>query len=167
MTVFLETIENHLGKFLAPIADWFFQPEKTQIAALCYRTTKKGAKVLLITSRGTGRWILPKGWPLKNASSWKTAEQEAYEEAGIVGKPGRDPVGSFRSYKDLDSGERLRTEVVVYPVKVSDQKKSYPEAGQRELKWLRIEDAAEQCDDSGLAKFLRQSTVKNLLDQKK
>lgn len=164
MTVFFENFENQIGKYLAPIVDWFYQPEQTQIAALCYRTTKKGAKVLLITSRGTGRWILPKGWPLKNTSSWKTAEQEAYEEAGIVGKPGHDPVGSFRSYKDMDSGERLRTEVVVYPVKVSGQKKSYPEAGQRELKWLPIEDAAEQCDDDGLAKFLKQPSVKDLLD---
>ncbi len=166
MTLLIENIENQFSKFFAPILDRFFQPDKTQIAALCYRTTKKGAKVLLITSRGTGRWIIPKGWPMKEASSWKTAEQEAYEEAGIVGKPGRDPVGSFRSYKDMDSGERLRTEVVVYPVKVSGQKKSYPEAGQRKLKWLPVEEAAEQCGDNGLAKFLRQPDVKVLLDGK-
>ena len=163
MTLFFENFDNQFSKYFAPILDRFFQPDETQIAALCYRRSKKGAKVLLITSRGTGRWIIPKGWPMKEASSWKTAEQEAYEEAGIVGKPGREPVGSFRSYKDLDSGERLRTEVVVYPVKVSDQKKLYPEAGQRKLKWLPIEEAAEQCDDNGLAKFLRQSDVKELL----
>ncbi len=166
MTILFENIEHQFSKYFAPILDRFFQPAKTQIAALCYRTTKKGAKVLLITSRGKGRWIIPKGWPMEEASSWQTAEQEAYEEAGIVGKPGHDPVGSFRSYKDLDSGERLRTEVVVYPVKVSGQKKSYPEAGQRKLKWLPIEEAAEQCDDNGLAKFLRQADVKVLVDSK-
>ena len=117
-------------------------PEKMQIAALCYKRSSEGLQILLITSRGTGRWILPKGWPESKENRWKTARQEAYEEAGVIGKPRHDPIGTFNSYKDLNDGTRIPTLVTVYPVKVKSRKKSFPEAGQREFRWLPIEQAA-------------------------
>ena len=41
-----------------------FRPKRVQVAALCHRTNTGNKEVLMITSRGTGRWILPKGWPI-------------------------------------------------------------------------------------------------------
>jgi 8-oxo-dGTP pyrophosphatase MutT (NUDIX family) len=154
------------SRIVAALNNLVHRPVSKQIAALCYRNVKGGPRILLITSRGTGRWILPKGWPLENGTLWKTAKQEAFEEAGIVGKPSRQPVGSFRSYKDLSNGTRLATEVVVFPVKFVAQKKSFPEAGQRQMKWLSLEDAAQTCGDKTLANFLRQQSTKAILEGK-
>jgi 8-oxo-dGTP pyrophosphatase MutT (NUDIX family) len=59
---------------------------RTQFAALCYRVVKKKVKVLVISSRGTGRWIVPKGWPMDGKTPADAALQEAWEEAGVIGK---------------------------------------------------------------------------------
>lgn len=155
-----------LSRIVAALNNLVHRPVTKQIAALCYRNMKGGPRILLITSRGTGRWILPKGWPLENETLWKTAKQEAFEEAGIVGKPSRKPVGSFRSHKDLSNGTRLATEIVVFPVKFVAQKKSFPEAGQRQMKWLPLEDAARTCNDEKLAAFLRHESTKAMLEGK-
>jgi ADP-ribose pyrophosphatase YjhB (NUDIX family) len=40
--------------------------------------------VLLVTSRETGRWIIPKGGPIKGFKPAKTAAREAYEDAGAL-----------------------------------------------------------------------------------
>ena len=37
---------------------------RTQFAALCWRVMDGKVQILLITSRGSGRWIVPKGWPM-------------------------------------------------------------------------------------------------------
>ncbi|MEL6372540.1 MAG: NUDIX hydrolase, partial [Pseudomonadota bacterium] len=37
-----------------------------QVAALPLRTKRGVTQVMLITSRDTGRWVIPKGWPEKD-----------------------------------------------------------------------------------------------------
>ena len=71
---------------------------RQQVGALPYRTIDKGkVELLLITSRDTGRWLIPKGWPMTGVKDYDAAAQEAWEEAGVVGPVRRKPIGSYRS----------------------------------------------------------------------
>ncbi|MGB7287736.1 MAG: NUDIX hydrolase [Salaquimonas sp.] len=141
----------------------FARPVRTQLAALCYRDGIDEPEILLITSRKTKRLIIPKGWPMAKHSARKTAKIEAYEEAGIIGKVAKEPIGEFRSLKGLGNGFSVKTNIVVYPLKVEEQLTEYPETGQRDLLWLPVNEAAEKCQDEGLRALLRSDPVKSLL----
>jgi 8-oxo-dGTP pyrophosphatase MutT (NUDIX family) len=120
-------------------------------------------EVLLITSRNTKRWIIPKGWPMAEMTARKTAKREAFEEAGIIGKIGKKPIGEFSSQKGVGNGMKVRTNIVVYPLLVENQTRDFPENGQRELAWLQLDQAIERCQDRGLRKMLQSDIVKSLL----
>ena len=64
--------------------------------ALPWRIGARGTReVMLLTSRETHRWVIPKGWPMKGRKPAEVASQEAYEEAGLVGRVvGKRPLGS-------------------------------------------------------------------------
>lgn len=124
-----------------------------QFAALCWQPRKDGHRVLLITSRDTGRWVVPKGWPIPGLSPAASAMQEAGEEAGVEGKSGADCIGHYTYYKL--NGTRARfCAVAVFPVKVKRLAKDFPEKGQRRLKWFRPAKAAEQVAEPDLAALL-------------
>lgn len=120
------------------------RPERLQFAALCYRKTdkKNGIEILLITSRGTGRWVIPKGWPMNGKLAHAVAEREAYEEAGVKGKAEIKPLGTYSYLKGLDSGLEIPCKVQVHALKVSSFANNYKEKGQREMAWFSCEDAA-------------------------
>lgn len=133
------------------------RPNKFQVAALCYRKTDGGKEVLLITSRGSGRWILPKGWPMEGHTASEAAGLEAWEEAGV--KPAKvksQALGSFEYIKDRDTGLPQVCDTHVYPVKVDAVAKDFPEAGEREMRWLSPKAAAELVEEDGLKDILRQ-----------
>ena len=68
------------------VADPALRPERHQVAALCWRMGQGGAvEILLVTSRDTGRWVIPKGWPMDGKSASAAAAREAWEEAGVKG----------------------------------------------------------------------------------
>ena len=77
------------------------QKRHLQVAALCYRYRKHRLEILLISSLGQGRWILPKGWPMKHQPDCVTALTEAFEEAGVYGDVSSEPVGQFQYEKQL------------------------------------------------------------------
>jgi 8-oxo-dGTP pyrophosphatase MutT (NUDIX family) len=112
-----------------------------QYAALPYRVTD-GVEVLLLTSRETGRWVLPKGWPIAGKSPRASARQEALEEAGVVGRVCKAPIGAFHYDKRLEGGGLVTCKVVVYPLEVTHQRKHWPEQGQRTIGWFAPGDAA-------------------------
>jgi len=123
---------------------------RRQIAALPFRKTAAGdIEVLLITSRETGRFIIPKGWPMKRLSDADAAAKEAYEEAGVVGKVKRKPIGAYSYWKRLERSFELLN-VDVYALEVREQRANWPEKGSRRLGWLRQEDAASLVDEPGL-----------------
>jgi 8-oxo-dGTP pyrophosphatase MutT (NUDIX family) len=124
-----------------------------QYAALPYRHAGE-LQVLLVTSRETGRWVLPKGWPMIGKTPHGTARREARAEAGIVGRVERSPIGSFHYEKRLADGERLTCEVHVFPLAVERQRKRWPEQSQRTLAWVTPEDAARMVNEPGLAALL-------------
>ena len=125
----------------------------TQVAAVCVDAAC--TQVLLITSRGTGRWIVPKGWPMRKKSLPGTALQEAWEEAGVEGQAGKKELGRFHYEKLREHGFAIPVDVRVFPVAVSALKESFPEAGQRKRQWFPIAEAAELVSDEGLRPIIR------------
>jgi 8-oxo-dGTP pyrophosphatase MutT (NUDIX family) len=109
--------------------------------------------VLLITSRETKRWIIPKGWRKKTPRH--TAKSEAYEESGVRGKLRRRALGSFEYRKKLARGHEVKCRLKVFPLAVRKQAKSWPEQQERKTRWFKLKKAAEMCNDAGLARLLR------------
>jgi 8-oxo-dGTP pyrophosphatase MutT (NUDIX family) len=128
---------------------------RAQFAALPWRRDASGGvEVLLITSRETHRWVIPKGWPIKGKSSSKSAAQEAFEEAGVQGKIGKKPFGGYAYDKRLKNGRLQRVRVAVFPLQVENEAEIYLELGQREKLWLSPGDAARKVDEPELMVLL-------------
>jgi 8-oxo-dGTP pyrophosphatase MutT (NUDIX family) len=128
---------------------------RTQFAALCYRMTNDKPEILLVTSRGSGRWILPKGWPIPGKTPGECALIEAWEEAGVRGKAHEQCLGLFSYNKSTDPSNSLPCLGLVFPVKVRSLANDYPEADQRKRKWMRPKKAAARVDEPELAAILR------------
>ncbi|MCD1626791.1 MAG: NUDIX hydrolase [Paracoccaceae bacterium] len=133
------------------------RPKRLQVAALCLRDTDAGREVLLITSRDTGRWILPKGWPIDGLTAPGAALQEAWEEAGVkTGTITEVPLGSYDYDKRLEGGVPVSVEVKVYAVEDVKLMDSYPEVEERNRRWLSPSEAAGLVDEPGLQDILQQ-----------
>lgn len=128
---------------------------QTQYAALCYRLNKGKPQILLITSRGTKRWIIPKGWPMSDRPPGGAALQEAYEEAGVIGRVTDAPLGMYSYIKTLSQGRALPCVGVVYAVHVDAMKGHFPEEGERRLKWFSRKKAARKVGEPELARIIR------------
>ena len=127
----------------------------TQYAALCWRlTARRDVEVLLITSRDTGRWVIPKGWPVKGKDAAGSAEVEAYEEAGVEGAIGPDCVGLYSYDKSLGPKKEIPVVVAVYPLKVAKLLADFPERKERELRWFSPKKAAQKVDEPELAALI-------------
>jgi 8-oxo-dGTP pyrophosphatase MutT (NUDIX family) len=130
--------------------------KRVQYAALPYRRKNKSpTEVLLVTSRETGRWIIPKGWPAKGKPPHKSAAREAREEAGVVGSVKRRPLGTFSYEKRLKGGKVVTCKVQVFALKVERQEARWLEKGERKLKWLPRTKAAKKVGDHLLGKIIR------------
>jgi len=128
---------------------------RAQFAALPWRRTKAGdVEMLLITSRETRRWVIPKGWPIKGKSSAKSAAREAFEEAGVKGKLKKKPVGTYAYDKRLKNGRLQRVRVTVFSLEVQDEADVFPEATQREKLWTPPAEAARAVDEPELMVLL-------------
>ncbi|HXZ17828.1 MAG TPA: NUDIX hydrolase [Roseiarcus sp.] len=125
---------------------------RVQYGALPYRFTPEAAlEILILTTRRTRRWIVPKGWPIKGLRPPKAAAREAFEEAGVTGRIGVKPVGSFTYDKALDEeGHEVSCEVTVYPLLVKRQAKTWPEFEQRLTQWVEPGRAAAMVADHEL-----------------
>ena len=124
---------------------------RRQVAALPLRLAKNGAiEILLVTSRDTGRWIIPKGWTSKRIKDCKAAAREAREEAGVKGKILREAIGTYR-YIKRELGNGALVEVRVFLLKVSKRCKRWPEKRERRRAWFDIEDAASRVSDPELS----------------
>ena len=108
-----------------------------------------------MTSRDTGRWIIPKGWPVKGKPPHKSAALEAREEAGVVGRINSRPLGAFSYRKRLKSGKFVVCRVQVFLLKVKRQEASWLEKGQRKVKWVARTKAARTVGDRALGTIIR------------
>ena len=109
---------------------------------------------MLITSRETRRWVIPKGNPERGLAPHALAAKEAYEEAGLVGRVGAEPVGRYRYAKRRRDGTAVPVEVEVFPLLVEQQLEDWPEKGQRETRWFAPGEAALLVQEGGLAELL-------------
>jgi 8-oxo-dGTP pyrophosphatase MutT (NUDIX family) len=128
--------------------------ETVQYAALPYRYSG-GLEVLLLTSRDTGRWVLPKGWPMTRKGSASAAKREALDEAGVVGKIAKRSIGSFHYPKRLADGATVTCEVHVYPLAVERQRRRWLEQSQRTQRWFTPQEAALAVQEPELAALLQ------------
>ena len=144
------------------IRNWVFEAARLfsarnrvlQIGALAYRVRNDTLEVCLITSRGGGRWIIPKGWPEPDLSHAEAAGKEAWEEAGLTGEVDPETYASYPTFKTVESGVELAVRMDVYLLPNPTQAKKFPELGQRMVKWLEIEEAARRVDEDGLRDVL-------------
>jgi len=132
---------------------------RAQIAAMPIRRTADGSiEILLVTSRTTRRWIVPKGWPIKGLTAPEAAAREAFEEAGVVGRMISEPAGRYTYWKRMSDHFTL-CEVTLYLLELERQLDSWAEQGQRVSQWFKLEDAADLVDEPELATAIRNLPV--------
>lgn len=141
-----------IGRITSDLKLMLQRPPRQQFAAICHRRKKKSGEleVLLITSRDTGRWVIPKGWHMPGKQPHAIAEREAYEEAGIKGKAGPEPFGFYTYMKRMRGGNKVATRVQVHALEVKSLLKDFPEKGTRRLEWVSCEEAANRVDEPEL-----------------
>lgn len=115
-------------------------------AALCWRRSASGVQVLLITARRSGRWIVPRGHPIRGLPTHEAAAREAWEEAGVQGRVDPVPLGLYRP----GGGAAVQ----VHPLAVACMLDDFPEAGQRLRLWLAPTEAAARVADPDLAALI-------------
>jgi 8-oxo-dGTP pyrophosphatase MutT (NUDIX family) len=119
-----------------------------QAGAIPYTIVKGTPVFLLITSRGTGRWIFPKGAPIEGYEMWQVAAREAYEEAGVEGEVETAPIGSYRGLKG--SLRSAPIEVRMFPLRVVRQLDEWPEKDRRHRHWVILAEARRLLSDPQL-----------------
>lgn len=128
-----------------------------QIGALCWRVKKKklGPEFLLVTSRETKRWVIPKGWPMPHLVHSNAAKQEAYEEAGVIGRVQRKPIGTFTYDKVRPDGTAQPCKVLVFALEFQEKAERWPERKERKREWFSAEEAAKKVNEPGLKKLIK------------
>jgi 8-oxo-dGTP pyrophosphatase MutT (NUDIX family) len=127
-----------------------------QFGALPYRSEADGTlRILLITSRDTRRWIIPKGNPISGLRPHETAAREAFEEAGVVGAVNRTALGAFTYTKRCKDGRQRNAHVRVFPLAVTQIAESWPEQHEREQRWFEVPAAADAVDEESLSHLIR------------
>ncbi|HEY2616236.1 MAG TPA: NUDIX hydrolase [Acetobacteraceae bacterium] len=131
--------------------------DHVQFAALPFQYARDGRpRVMLLTSRETRRWVIPKGWPIPGRKPGEVAAQEAFEEAGLLGAiVGKRPIGSYHYEKQLTRQHGILCEVMVFLFLVERQLDDWPEKAERETRWFELSDACASVDEGGLAEILR------------
>jgi uncharacterized protein Yka (UPF0111/DUF47 family)/8-oxo-dGTP pyrophosphatase MutT (NUDIX family) len=131
---------------------------------LPYRTDGTAAdatvRVLLVTSRGTGRWVIPKGNAVSGLSAHASAALEAEEEAGVRGLVCPVPLGSYRYRKLRRSGASLMLDVDVFPLSVTEELSSWKEQAERERRWFTLSEAATKVDEPDLRELIRSFSLR-------
>lgn len=127
-------------------------PDEHQVGAIPYVVRDGAVAVLLITSRGTGSWICPKGGLMDGLTEAEAAAQEACEEAGVRGATGA-AIGSYRAVKQRD-GRQVGLQVKMFPLKVEEELNDWPERDERKRRWATVGEARRLLRDRGLARLV-------------
>lgn len=135
------------------IIDPGMQEPRLQVAALPFRR-RKVLEIMLVSTLDSGRWVIPKGWPMKGFASHEAAAREAFEEAGLVGEIDDTPVGQFHYFKRKKNGAVWLCRVDVFAMQVKEQRRIWPEKAQRKTKWFALEAAAMAVSDQELGELL-------------
>lgn len=129
-------------------------PCRLQVAALPWRIGQAGLEIMLITSRESRRWVLPKGWPEAREPLSEAAAREAGEEAGLSGTVSHVEVGRYFYAKSLADGQDVPCEVLVYPLQVAEVANKWKERRERERQWFTGDEAARQVAEPDLGEII-------------
>jgi 8-oxo-dGTP pyrophosphatase MutT (NUDIX family) len=133
-----------------------YKQEVRQFAALPFHVGPSGdTSIYLVTARGSGRWIIPKGNPIRGLAPHKVAAREAYEEAGLLGRIGRDCIGSFEFDRRRD-GAHTVCRVEVYALDVERQVRHWAEARQRTVRRCNLGTALQLLTTPDLSNLIEQ-----------
>jgi predicted NUDIX family NTP pyrophosphohydrolase len=131
-------------------------PILNQAGVIAYRILDGKVQVLLMTSRDTGRWIIPKGNINGHSTALKAAQKKAYEEAGVRGAiTSSIPLGSYTYSKKLTSGEARSATVEVYLLRIKERLKKWPEKGERKFSWVTTKEAIGIVEEPGVVPLLQ------------
>lgn len=127
-----------------------------QYGALCfrYKEDRSEIEILVVTSRGSRRWVIPKGWPMKGKKPYEAAAVEAWEEAGVRGRVKKDPVGRYTYLKELSEGNVTPCIVELFQIEVTEISPNFKERGQRVLDWVSPSEAARRVREIELKSLL-------------
>ena len=129
------------------------EAERLQYGALPWRRTEAGLEIMLVSSRDTRRWIVPKGWPMAGRSGAAAAAIEALEEAGLLGVMSEEPIGHFHYMKRLSRRSDF-CRVIVFSLRVVRQRSHWPEKHERVTKWHPVQKAMANVSDPELADLI-------------
>ncbi|MER9752711.1 NUDIX hydrolase [Mesorhizobium sp. M0166] len=146
------TTHNHLAERVRRLFGTV--PSRLQVAALPWRDGGDGVEIMLITSRDTGRWVLPKGWPEAKEPLCEAAAREAGEEAGLRGTISHHEAGRYFYAKVLDSGEEVPCEVLVFPLEVDKVADRWKEKRARTRKWVSATEAVRMVHEPDLRQII-------------
>jgi 8-oxo-dGTP pyrophosphatase MutT (NUDIX family) len=129
---------------------------RQQCGALCFRYQEGSSEieVLVITSRESRRWIIPKGWPMKGKKPHEAAAIEAWEEAGVRGRTKKKPVGCYTYLKELADGDVAFCIVEMFQIEVTEIRTDFKERGQRCFDWVSPSEAARRVREIELKSLL-------------
>ena len=129
---------------------------RQQYAAVCFRYGGNGddIEILLVTSRTTQRWIIPRGWPMKRKKPHEAAAIEAWEEAGVRGRVRKAAIGRYTYLKMLDNGDVVPCMVDVFQIEVTGAETRFKERGERLVEWVRPDEAARRVREIELKSLL-------------
>jgi 8-oxo-dGTP pyrophosphatase MutT (NUDIX family) len=148
---------GHLLQQLATHPETLFKSRfRQQVGAICFRTVGNGdaIEILVITTRGSRRWAVPKGWPMRKKKPHEAAATEAWEEAGVRGKVGKTTVGRYTYLKWLDDGDVAPCIVDLFQIEVDTVSDTFKERGERELAWVTPDEAARRVREIELKSIL-------------
>jgi 8-oxo-dGTP pyrophosphatase MutT (NUDIX family) len=148
--------QNLLQQLAANPERLFTGSFRQQYAAVCFRfhPQDQHVEILVMTSRDSGRWVIPKGWPMKRKKPYEAAEIEAWEEAGVKGQVRKEPIGRYTYLKMMDDGDVAPTIVDVFQIKATKQTEEFKEKGQRILAWVSPDEAARRVREIELKSLL-------------
>lgn len=138
-----------------------------QYAALPWRLRDGEVEILLVTSRRTRRWIIPKGWPMEGCKPTVCAAREAEEEAGVAGEVGKVSIGHFRYNKILRNGAEMPCRVEVFALKVTKERGSWQEEDARQRRWFTVADAAAAVLEPQLKMVIRRFGARAAADKRR
>lgn len=149
-------VSHRQRKGLADTVRMLFGAERCriQVAALPFRLGPDSVEIMLVTSRDTGRWVLPKGWPERGEALCDAAAREAGEEAGISGAVATSSLGHFRYMKQRASGSDRQYQVHVFAMEVDRIKDKWPERKQRKRAWFSPDEAAANVHEPDLGSLI-------------
>jgi 8-oxo-dGTP pyrophosphatase MutT (NUDIX family) len=122
---------------------------KLRVGALAVRSHKGRLQVAIVTTRGSGRWIIPKGRRERGMEDHEVAALEAFEEAGVI--------TSHSAHEPLQvclKGRR-KTHLMIHVLHIDRLLTRWPERRERHRRLVELEDLRKWIQSRRLRRAVR------------